>query len=87
MAVDKRAVAEAVEELQVLVSGDGARLEVLDIDPAAARLYLRLDLSEVGCVDCVLPPEPLSQMIGESIKRRAGEEVEVVVDDPRLSDG
>lgn len=87
MALDELAVSEAVAKLQVLVSGDGARLEVLEIDSTAARLHLRLDLSEVGCVDCVLPPEPLSQMIGDSIKRRTGTDVEVVVDDPRQSNG
>ena len=77
------ALIEAVDELQVLVSGDGARLEVVEADPEGARLHLRIDLSEVECVDCVLPPAALRDMLGDSIRRRTGRDVEVVVDDPR----
>ena len=77
------ALIEAVDELQVLVSGDGARLEVVEADPSGLRLHLRVDLSEVECVDCVLPPEQLREMLGDSIRRRTGLPVDVIVDDPR----
>jgi hypothetical protein len=74
---------EAVDELQILVSGDGARLEVVDSDPSGLRLHLRVDLSEVECLDCVLPAEQLREMLGDSIRRRTGLGVDVIVDDPR----
>lgn len=87
MAADTDVMVEAVEELQVLVSGDGARLEVVESDPSGGRLHLRVDLSEVECLDCVLPPDQLRDMVGDSIRRRTGLGVEVVVDDPRREDG
>jgi hypothetical protein len=87
MTVEAMGLAEAVEELQVLVNGDGARLELIEGDTGAGRLHLRLDLDAVECIDCVLPPDALADIIGDSVRRRTASDIEVIVDDPRRTDG
>lgn len=80
-------LADAVEEVQVLVSADGARLDVVEAGAGARSLRLRLDLSGVECLDCVLPPEMLAGVVTDSVRRRAGDDsIVVVIDDPRASD-
>lgn len=75
-------LAAAVEEVQTLVSADGARLDVVEAGPSAVRLAL--DLSGVECLDCVLPPAMLADVVTDSLRRRAGDAaLTVVVDDPR----
>jgi hypothetical protein len=67
-------VAVAVAELQVLVEADGARLDLVD------------NLSGVECLDCVLPPEALADVVTSSVRRRAGtEHLQVTIEDPRLT--
>lgn len=79
------ALTQAVDELRTLVSGDGADLDIVSTDEAAGRIELRLDLSQVTCEECVLPPELLQSMITESLRRRVPELREIVLDDPRCT--
>lgn len=83
--VDDEAIRTAVGELQTLVRGDGAELVLEEADARTARIGLRLDLSAVGCEDCVLPPELLRDMVTASLQRRLAGEFELVLADPRVS--
>jgi hypothetical protein len=85
--MDHDAVSASVSEVQLLLRGDGADLVLVDADPKTARIELRLDLSNVGCEDCVLPPDLLREMITAALQKRLFEEFEVLVDDPRLAAG
>jgi Fe-S cluster biogenesis protein NfuA len=83
--MEQGAIAQAVDELRALVTGDGADLEIVAADDASRRVELRLDMSQVTCEECVLPPELLESMIIESLRRRVPDLDQIVVDDPRRS--
>jgi hypothetical protein len=75
-------LAEAIAEVQMIVSADGARLDVVEENGDLVRL--RLDLDGASCVDCVLPPERLVDVIETSLRGRTGNRALVVrIDDPR----
>ncbi|MFI5044595.1 MAG: hypothetical protein ACHQDC_07370 [Acidimicrobiales bacterium] len=85
-------IATAVAEVQMLVQGDGARFDWVPSpadDPVDDKVvHLRLDLTEVGCLDCVLPPGMLVDIVQTSIRRSADDDsISVEIDDPRNSDG
>jgi len=82
--MDEAVVSSAVAEVQLLVSGDGARLDRIDPNLDDDVLRLRLDLSRVECLECVLPPELLAEIVTSSLRRRVGdEELSVLIEDPR----
>jgi Fe-S cluster biogenesis protein NfuA len=81
--MDEAAVDEAVEELGAMLRADGAELTLVDADAKRARVEVALDLTGVECLDCVLPPEFLEQMLSESLSRRIRGEFELVLRDPR----
>ncbi len=83
--MDTQAVDEAVQELDTLVRADGARLAVVATDPATARVEVALDLSDVDCLECVLPPEFLEQMLTNALAQRLRGEFQLVLRDPRAS--
>src|SRR5438105_5789615 len=74
---------DVVAEVAQLLSGDGAALVVDTIDDEAATARLHLDLDGLECADCVLPPDMLLSTIVDSVSRRVGRPVRVVLDDPR----
>ena len=76
-------VAAAVEELADIIRADGGDLVLVEADPATDRVEDRLDLEGVSCLDCILPPEQLRQVLQEGIARRVPSEFELVVHDPR----
>jgi hypothetical protein len=76
-------VAEAVTELDALVRADGAALRLVGADPKTARIEVALDLTGVECLDCVLAPEFLEQMLSDALARRIRGEFELVLRDPR----
>jgi N-dimethylarginine dimethylaminohydrolase len=78
---DRAALNTGVEELRALLRPDGADLEIVETGPG--RVHLGLDLANVECRECVLPPDLLDQMVREGLRRRVGPELEVVFDDPR----
>ena len=81
--MDPATVDEAVQELDVLVRGDGAALKLVSADPKTARVEIELDLSGVDCLECVLSPEMLEQMVGSSLAQHIRGEFELVLRDPR----
>jgi hypothetical protein len=81
--VDERAVAAAVDETAALLRGDGADLVLVRADATVGRIELTLDLSAVECLDCVVPPELLEQMVTAELQRKVRGEFELVLHDPR----
>ena len=76
-------VTAAVDELGGLLRADGGDLVLVAADPATDRIELRVELDGVECLDCVLPPELLRQVIEDGLQRRVPSEFELVVHDPR----
>ena len=83
MSIDAPDVAAGVDEVRALVRGDGADLVVVGLDAGRRQVRLRLDLSAVGCIECVLAPDLLEELIRDSLRRRVGADLDVIVDDPR----
>ena len=81
--MDDTAVADAVAEVGALLAADGAAISLVAADPKRARIEVRLDLSAVDCLDCVVAPDLLHEMLEAAFTRRLHEELEVVVRDPR----
>jgi hypothetical protein len=74
-------LAGALAELGALVGADGAALELVDHDPTAGRLRLRLVIPDAHCAECVMPRTALESTASS---RLAGHGVTVVtIDDPR----
>jgi Fe-S cluster biogenesis protein NfuA len=82
--LDREQVARAVHEEGQMLRADGGDLVLVDVDAAAARVHLRLDLAGVSCLDCILPPDFLRQVIDDCLRRRIPGEFELRLDDPRL---
>jgi Fe-S cluster biogenesis protein NfuA len=81
--MDPSAVVEAVDQLAGFLRADGADLLVREADPKTDRIHLALQLDNVTCADCVLPPDELHRTIADALQRRIAGEFELVVDDPR----
>ncbi|MBM3672240.1 MAG: hypothetical protein FJW86_08700 [Actinobacteria bacterium] len=81
--IDEVAVGAAVDELDALVRADGASLKLVTADPKTARVKVALDLSQVECLECVLPTEFLEQMLTDALAKRIRGEFELVLQDPR----
>jgi hypothetical protein len=82
--VNESAVQGAVEKLQLFVGGDGAAIEIAQIDSSSSTVRLRLDLSNVECVECVMPPDVLVEIIEKRIRMADPSVVVVTVADPRI---
>lgn len=76
-------VAGAVDELAVMMRADGAELTLVRADPKTARIEVALGLDGVECLDCVLAPELLEQMLTDALQQRVRGEFELVLRDPR----
>lgn len=75
-------LAAAIEEVQLIVSADGARLELVDQD--ANLVHLRLELENASCADCVLPGGRLADVVEASLRASTGNgALTVRIDDPR----
>ena len=77
-------VAAAVDELGSLLRADGGNLVLVAADPAIDRVEVRVELDDVSCADCILPPAQLRRTIEDAIGRRVRGEFELVVSDPRV---
>lgn len=74
---------DSVDEVCRQFSQDGLSFRVANLDEDAGRLDLKLEFSDVSCLDCVMPREHLQRLIAASIRKRFDRVVEVVVDDER----
>ncbi len=79
----ENAIRSAVEEMQALMRADGADLVVKELNVPAARLHLVVDLAHDECLDCVVPPDMLRQVIQDAITKKYAGELEILIDDPR----
>ena len=77
------AIQSAVAEMQALMRADGADLVVKDLNIPAARLHLVVDLTNVECLDCIVPPDMLRRVIADAVAKKFPGEREIRVDDPR----
>ncbi|MFZ4584048.1 MAG: hypothetical protein ACOYNI_02375 [Acidimicrobiia bacterium] len=73
----------AVQEAGRMLRADGGDLLVVNADPGAARIHLRVVLDDVRCDDCVLPPQQLRAVIDTQLQQQLLEEFELIIDDPR----
>lgn len=83
--MDEDTVSAAVDELRRPLRADGADLVLIRADPRTALVELRLELDGVGCLDCVLPPDRLAEVVEGVLRRDIPEEFELVLHDPRRS--
>jgi len=73
----------ALDEVRPLVEADGADLVLTGVDTEHGAVALRLDLARVSCLECVLPPDLLHDMIADAFTRRVPGLAAVTVEDPR----
>jgi len=81
--VDVETVTAALDDITAALRADGADLLVKEADPRTARVRLELDLTNVTCLECVLPPDMLETMIEHALRPAVGGEFELIVDDTR----
>lgn len=77
------AIQAAVDEMRKLMQADGADLTVKELNVPAARLHLAVDLANVECLDCVVPPDMLRRVISDAVAAKYPGELEILIDDPR----
>lgn len=85
MAWQAETVDAALEEARALVRSDGADLELVEANEKAARIVLRLDVSNASCETgaCVLPGAMLEPLVAEALGRHLTGEFELQIIDPR----
>lgn len=85
MAWQTEAVDAALGEARALVRSDGADLHLVEANEKAARIVLRLDVSDASCATgtCVMPGEILRPLIAEALGRHLPGEFELQLIDPR----
>jgi hypothetical protein len=81
--MDAAAVHEAVDPLARLLRADGADLVLDLVDAGQDLIRLRVELGAAACVECVLPPAQLAEVIGEALRETCGTEFELELLDPR----
>jgi Fe-S cluster biogenesis protein NfuA len=80
-------LAAAVEQLRVLVRGDGADLRLVGVDDRAHVVEVALLLDDANCGDCVLPPGRLRDVLAAGLVERGVTSHRLVLHDPRVADG
>jgi Fe-S cluster biogenesis protein NfuA len=81
--IDADGVRVAIEEMAQVLRADGGDLLLVAADPRTDRIEVRVELQGVDCMECVMPPSALRDIISASIARRSPGEFELVVVDPR----
>lgn len=76
---------EAVDAVQEFVRRDGGSLALTGFDLASGTLFLRLDLRDAECAECVMPRGFLEQLLLDKIKGVAPQVDHLVIDDPRVT--
>ena len=69
-------------EIRPLVQSDGADFELRSVDESSRTVTIGLVLDGVECLECVMPPEFLHQMVSQAVSNKlAG--ATLVLEDPR----
>jgi Fe-S cluster biogenesis protein NfuA len=84
--MNEQAVERAAAELSSILEGDGAALRVAEIDQTTGTVRLVLSLADASCVECVLPPGRLRDIVSGALRRAEPAIATVVLDDPRERD-
>lgn len=84
--LDESTVSEALDEVRVLVTADGADFELVGVDPTDAKVQLRLVLDGVECRECVLPRPMLEEMVTGMLRTSVPGVGSVSITDPRDND-
>ncbi len=81
VALDERAVAEALAPLRAGFEADGVHLVVETASPA--RVVVRLVLTSDTCADCIVPTPVLERIISTTLRGRFPKMGHLEVVDPR----
>jgi Fe-S cluster biogenesis protein NfuA len=76
-------VAVAFGSVRVLVEGDGADLQLLEVEPATGTVHLRLCLDGVSCLECVMPRPMLEEIATKMLRQKVPGVTKVHIEDPR----
>ena len=71
-----------VAELRPLVQGDGADLELRHVDESSRTVTIGLVLDGVECLECVMPPDFLHQIVTQAVSDKLSGAT-LVLEDPR----
>lgn len=74
---------ELLEDVCRQFTQQGLTLEVLRLDDSSGQVDLKLDITDVDCVDCVMPTDYLEQLIASSLHKRSEREFVVTLFDER----
>jgi len=72
-----------MEDVRVLVEGDGAGIEFVSVEASTDTVQLRLILDNVSCLDCVMPRPILEDVAASVLRRKLPQISRVSIDDPR----
>lgn len=75
---------ELLEDVCRQFTQQGLTLELLRLDDNSSTVDLRLDITDVDCVDCVMPTDYLERLIASSLQKRSEREFVVTLYDNRL---
>jgi Fe-S cluster biogenesis protein NfuA len=81
--IAKSDVSAVWDTLRVLVDGDGADLELLDVEPATGTVRVRLCLEGVSCLECVMPRAMLEEIATSMLSQKVPGVMKVRIEDPR----
>ena len=81
--ITREEVGLALGELRPLLQADGADLEIASVDEEIGEVTLRLNLQDVSCLECVVPPELLQVVVSDAVQKYSPGVSSVVIHDPR----
>jgi Fe-S cluster biogenesis protein NfuA len=85
--MDRAAVTDALIGVRNLVQADGGDMELVDVEPGAGIVSLRLVLDGVECHECVMPRSLLEDVAGNVLRKAVPDLDRVTIDDPREHPG
>ncbi|MCF8565552.1 NifU family protein [Alicyclobacillus tolerans] len=79
----EQSINEALQHFRPGLEADGADVKLKRID--GMDVYLQLVLTPECCMECLLPKEVLEPIFRKAIIDRTGHDVNVFLEDPRLT--
>jgi hypothetical protein len=77
---------ELVQDVCRQFSQEGIAFEVLSVDDRAGQVAVKLDITDVDCVDCVMPADYIERLIASSLQKRSDRAFDVTLHDPRAAE-
>jgi hypothetical protein len=75
---------ELLEDVCRQFTQQGMSLEVLQLDDSVGSVELKLEFTDVDCVDCVMPTDYLERLIASSLRKRSDRDFVVTLHDDRI---